>query len=109
MNRSAWQVEALPEYGELASQFAHPMHERLAAGPEPPARETDRVTQLPDGPVVVEGFGRAGLPDFFERGVNASELLEEADVGVLVRRGLDVFDELLEFSPRISDSQEVAT
>jgi hypothetical protein len=59
--------------------------------------------------VVVEGFGRARLPDSFERGVNVSELLEEADVGVLARRWLDVTDELLELSPTISDPQEVTT
>jgi hypothetical protein len=58
--------------------------------------------------VVVEGFGRTGLPDGFERSVKAPELLEEADVGVLVRPGLHVIDELLELSPTISDPQEVA-
>jgi hypothetical protein len=58
--------------------------------------------------VVVEGFGRTGLPDCFERSVNASELLEEADVGVLVRPGLHVIDELVKLSPTISDPQEVA-
>ena len=42
--------------------------------------------------MVVEGFGRTGFPDCFERTVNASELLEEPDVGVLVRPGLYVID-----------------
>ena len=108
MNRSAWQFDLLPELGELASQLAHPTHDRLAAGSEPAACEADRVTQLPECSVVVEGFGRTGLPDFFERSVKSSELLEEADVGVLVRRWLDVIDELLNLSPTISDPQEVA-
>src|SRR6476469_10360180 len=108
MNRSAWQFDLLPKLGELASQLAHPTHDRLAAGSEPAACEADRVTQLPEGSVVVEGFGRAGLPDCFERRVNASELLEEADVGVLVRPWLNVIDELLDLSPTISDPQEVA-
>src|SRR5215467_12039852 len=108
MNRSAWQFDLLPELGELASQLAHPMHDRLAAGSEPAAREADRVTQLPECSVVVEGFGRTGLPDCFERSVNASELLEYAEVGVLARRWLDVIDELLNLSPAISDPQEVA-
>src|SRR2546429_692220 len=103
MNRSAWQFDLLPELGELASQLAHPMHDRLAAGSEPAACEADRVTQLAEGSVVVEGFGRAGLPDCFERSVKASELLEYADVGVLVRPWLDVIDELLNLSPTISD------
>ena len=58
--------------------------------------------------VGVERFGRTGLPDCFERSVNVSELLEEADVGVLVRPRLHVIDELLKFSPTISDPQEVA-
>src|SRR2546422_11139166 len=106
MNRSAWQFDLLPELGELASQLAHPMHDRLAAGSEPAACEADRVTQLAEGSVVVEGFRRTGLPDCFERSVNASELLEEADV-VLVRPWLDVIDELLKLSPTISDPQEV--
>jgi hypothetical protein len=35
--------------------------------------------------------------------MKASELLEEADVGVLVRPWLDVIDELLKLSPTISD------
>src|ERR1700733_1659591 len=109
MNRSAWQFDLLPELGELASQLAYPMHDRLAAGSEPAAREADRVTQLAEGSVVVEGFGRAGLPDCLERRVKSSELLEEADVGGLVRGWLDVLDELLELSPTISDPQEVAT
>src|SRR5215469_15561978 len=108
MNRSGWQFDLLPELGELASQLTHPMHDRLAAGSEPAACEADRVTQLAEGSVVVEGFGRAGLPDCFERTVNASELLEEADVGVLVRPWLDVIDELLNLSPTISNPQEVA-
>ena len=84
------------------------MYDRLAARPEPAAREADRVTQLAEGSVVVEGFGRAGLPDCFERSVNASELLEQADVGVLVRPWLDVIDELLGLSPTISDPHKVA-
>src|SRR5215217_1028825 len=108
MNRSAWQFDLLPELGELASQLAHPMHDRLAAGSEPAACEADRGTQLAEGSVVVEGFGRAGLPDGFERRVNASELREEADGGVLLRPWLDVIDELLHLSPPISDPQEVA-
>src|SRR4051795_3974680 len=108
MNRSAWQFDLLPELGKLASQFAHPMHDRLAAGSEPAACEADRVTQLAEGSVVVEGFGRAGFPDCFEGRVNASELLEQADVGVLVRPWLDVIDELLNLSPTISDPQQVA-
>jgi hypothetical protein len=58
--------------------------------------------------VVVEGFGRAGLPDHVERTVKASELLEEADVEIVVRPWLHVIDELLELSPTISDPQEVA-
>src|SRR3954470_12380057 len=99
MDRSAWQFDFLPELGELAGQLAHPMHDRLAARSEPAACEADRVTQLAEGSVVVEGFGRARLPDCLERRVNASELLEEADVVVLVRRWLHVFDELLKFSP----------
>src|SRR5664279_5664278 len=103
MNRSAWQFDLLPELGELASQFAHPMHDRLAAGSEPAACEADRVTQLTEGSVVVEGLGRTGLPDCFERSVNVSELLEEADVGVLVPPWLDVIDELLNLGPTISD------
>jgi hypothetical protein len=76
MDRSAWQFDLFPELGELASQLAHPMHDRLAAGSEPAAGEADRVTQLAEGSVVVEGFGRTGLPHCFERSVNASELLE---------------------------------
>ena len=76
MNRSAWQFDLLPELGELASQLAHPMHDRLAAGSEPAACEADRVTQLPECSVVVEGFGRTGLPDCSERSVKASEFLE---------------------------------
>src|SRR5687767_15965380 len=98
MNGSAWQLDLLPELGELASQLAHPMHDRLAAGSEPAACEADRVAQLAEGPVVVEGFGRAGLPDRVERGVNASEFLEQADVGVLVRPLLHVIDGIFELS-----------
>src|SRR6476646_3217092 len=108
MNRSAWQFDLLPELGELASQLAHPTHDRLAAGSEPAACEADRVAQLPECSVVGEGCGRTRLPDCFERSVKASEFLEEADVGVLARRWLDVVDELLNLSPTISDSQEVA-
>src|SRR5437763_3389993 len=109
MNRSAWQFDLLPELGELAGELAHPMHDRLAAGSEPAACEADRVTQLPEGSVVVEGLGRTRLPDCLERSVKASELLEQADVGVLVRPWLDVIDELLELSPTIGNPQEVAT
>src|SRR6476660_1798568 len=108
MYRSAWQFEALAELGELAGQLTHPTHDRLAAGSEPAACQADRVTQLPECSVVVERFGRTGLPDCFERTVKASELLEEADVGVLARRWLDVVDELLNLSPTISDPQELA-
>src|SRR5262249_517072 len=93
MNRSAWQFDLPPEPGEVASQLAHPMHDRLAAGSEPAACEADRVTQLPECSVVVEGFGRTWVPDCFERSVNASELLEEADVGVLARPWPDVIAE----------------
>src|SRR6202008_3775431 len=99
MNRSAWQFDLLPELGELASQLAHPAHDRLAAGSEPAAREAGRVTRLPEGSVVVEGFGRTGLPDCLERSVNTSELLQQADRGVLARRRLDMIDELLGLSP----------
>ena len=49
------------------------MHDRLAAGSEPAAGEADGVTQLAEGSVVVEGFGRTGLPNCFERSVKASE------------------------------------
>src|SRR4029453_18508442 len=108
MNRSAWQLDLLPELGELAGQLAHPMHDRLAAGSQPAAGEADRVTQFGEGSVLVEGFGGAGPPHCFERTVKASELLEEADVGVLVRPWLDVIDELLNLSPTISDPEEVA-
>src|SRR4029078_11557743 len=94
MNRSASELDLLAELGELASQLAHPMHDRLAAGSEHAACEADRVTQLAEVSVVFEGFGRTGLPDCFERSVKASELLEEADVGVLVRPGVAVIDEL---------------
>src|SRR5262245_15218121 len=107
MNWSAWQFDLLPELGELASQLAHTMHDRLAAGSEPAACEADRVTQLAKGSVVVEGFGRARLPDCFERSVKASELLEEADGGVPVRPWRDVIDELLDLRPTISDPQNV--
>src|SRR4051794_20648088 len=108
MNRSARQFDLLPERGEFASQLAHPMHDRLALGSEPAACEGDRVTQLAEGSVVVERFGRAGLPGCFEGSVKASELLEQADVGVLIRPSLDVVDELLELSPTIADPHEVA-
>src|SRR3954465_15255050 len=108
MNRSAWQFDLLPELGELASQLAHPTHDRLAAGSEPAASEADRVTQLAEGSVVVEGFGRTGLPDSFERSVKASELLEQPDVGILLRPWLGMIDELLDLSPTISDPQEIA-
>src|SRR4051812_36988626 len=108
MNRSAWQFDLLPEPGELLSQLAHPLHDRLAAGSEPAACEADRVPQLAKRSVVVEGFAWAGLPDCFERSVHASELREEAHVGILVRRWLDMIDELLELCPAISDPQEVA-
>src|SRR6188508_1320642 len=108
MNRSARQFDLLPELGELASQLAHPTHDRLAAGSEPAACEADRVAQLAEGSVIVEGFGWTGLPGCFERSVKASELLEEADVGGLVRPWLDVVDELLELSPTIGDPEEVA-
>src|ERR1700749_1076018 len=108
MDRSAWQFDLLPELGELAGQLAHPTHDRLAAGSESAACEADRVTQLAEGSVVVEGFGRARLPDRPECSVKSSELLELADVGVLLRPWLDVIDELLELSPAISDPHEVA-
>src|SRR5438445_12154465 len=105
MNRSAWQFDLLPELGELASQLAHPMHDRLAAGSEPAACEADRVTQLAEGSVVVEGFGRAGLPDCVERSVKASELLEQAAVVALDRPSLDVTDDLLDLSPTTGEPQ----
>src|SRR2546430_16278269 len=108
MNRSAWQFDLLPELGELASQLAHPMHDRLAAGSEPAACEADRVTQLAGGSVVVEGFGRTRLPYCFERCGNASEFLEEADVGVLGRGWVHVIDEMLRVRPTIRNPQEVA-
>src|SRR3954462_9227063 len=106
MNRSAWQVDLLPELGEFAGQLAHPMNDRLPTGSEPAACEADRVAQLAEGSVVVEGFGRTRLPDCSELSVKASELLEEADVGVLVRPWVHVIDELLELGPTISDPQE---
>ena len=106
MYRSARQFDLIPELGELAGQLAHPMHDRLAAGSEPAAGEADRVTQLAEGSVVVAGFGRTGLPGGVERGVNASELLEEADVGAFVRRWLHVLDELLELGPTIRDPRQ---
>jgi len=84
------------------------MHDRLAAGSEPAACEADRVPQLAEGSVVVDGFRRTGLPDRFERSVKASELLEEADVGVLVRPWLDMIDELLKLSPTISGPHDIA-
>src|SRR5581483_4827580 len=108
MDRGAREFDLLPELGELASQLAHPVHDRLAAGPKPAACEADRVTQLTEGPVVVEGFGRARLPDCPERSVEVPELLEQADVGPLVRPWLDVVDELLRLSPPVSGPQEVA-
>src|SRR5579859_8280473 len=108
MNRSAWKFDLLPELGELASQLAHPMHDRFAAGSEPAACEAGRVTQLAEGSVVVEGFGRTGLPDCFERSVKATELLEEAEVGALVRLWLHVIDEFLNLGPTICDPQQVA-
>src|SRR5690242_7435351 len=83
------------------------MHDRLAAGPEPAACEADQGTQLAEGCGVV-GRGRTGLPDCFQRSVKTSELLEEADVGILVRPWLRVLDELLELSPTISDPHEIA-
>src|SRR5215472_12556362 len=106
MYRSAWEFDLLPKLGELACQLAHPMHDRLAAGSEPATCEADRVAQLAEGPVVVEGFGRTGLPDCSERSVHASELLEQPDVGVLVRPWLHVSDELVELSPTIRDPQD---
>src|SRR5438128_9031402 len=109
MNRSAWQFDLLPELGELAGQLPHPMHDRLAAGSEPAACEADRVAQLAEGSVVVEGIGRTGLPDCFERSVKVSELFEEADVGALVRRWRDVIDELLDLSPTTRHPQEITT
>src|SRR3974390_3426594 len=98
MNRSAWQFDLLAELGELASQLPHPLHDRLAAGAEPAAGEADGVTQLAEGSWVGEGFGGAGLPDCVEHSVKAAELLEEADVGVLVRPWLHVIDELFKLS-----------
>jgi hypothetical protein len=58
--------------------------------------------------VVVERFRRARLPDRFERTVKASELLEEADAGALVRGRLDVLDELLELCPTAGNPHGVA-
>src|SRR5689334_4845560 len=109
MNRRAWQFEALPECGELVDQLTHPTHDRLAAWSERAAREADRVAQLPEGSVVVDGFGRTGLPDCLECSVNATEFFEEAEGGVFARRRLDVVDEFLELGPTISDPQEVAS
>ena len=110
MNRSAWQFDLLPELGELASQLAHPTRTTGSLrGPKPAACEADRVTQSAEGSVVVEGFGRTGLPDCFERSVQSRlKLLEYADVGVLVRQWLHVIDEFLKLSPTISDPQKVA-
>jgi hypothetical protein len=108
MNRSAGQFEPLAELGEFAAQFAHPECDRVAEGSEPAVCETDRVAQLAEGSVVVEGFRRTGLPDRSKRSVNAAELLEEAEVGVLARRWLDVINELLKLSPTITDPQQVA-
>src|SRR5258708_30958106 len=101
MNRSAWQFDLLPELGELASQLAHPTHDRLAAGSEPAACEADPVTQLPEWSVVLEGVRGTGLPDCFERSVNTSELLEHAEGGVLARPGLAVIHEALKPSPTL--------
>src|SRR5947208_2972805 len=42
MNGSAWQFDLLPELGELASQLAHPMHDRLATDPGPVNPEDNR-------------------------------------------------------------------
>ena len=84
MNRSAWQIDLLPELGELASQLAHPMHDRLAAGSEPAACEADRVTQLPECSAVVEGFP-LGVAQAFRFRVAASRLSLADSVG---RRGL---------------------
>src|SRR5207248_10924107 len=78
MNRSGWQFDLLPELGELASQLAHPTHDRLAAGSQPAACEAERVTQLAEGSVVVEGFGRTGLPDCFERSMKPPEARGQA-------------------------------
>src|SRR3954453_23042959 len=105
MDWSASQFDLRPELGELASQLAHPMHDRLGAGSEPAACEADRVTQLAEGSVLVEGFGPQGLPDCSEHSVKASELLEEADVGLLGRPWLQVTHELLNLSPTISATQ----
>src|SRR3954453_21301468 len=107
MNRSARQLDLLPELRELAGQRAHPTHDRLAAGSEPAACEADRVTQLAEGSVVVERRGRAGLPDCCERSVKASELVEQADVGILVLPWLDVIDGLLDLRPTIADPHDV--
>jgi hypothetical protein len=85
------------------------MRDRHAAGSEPAACKANRVTQLSEGSVIVEGFGRTGLPDGFERSVKASELLEYADVGVLTRPWVDVIDELLKLSPTTRNSQEIAS
>jgi hypothetical protein len=107
VDRSAWQFHFLPELGELAGQLVHALHDRFAAGAESAACEADRVPQLAEGSVVVEGFGRTRLPYCFEGTVKATELLEQADVRVFSRRWLDVIDELLELSPAISDPQDV--
>src|SRR4051794_22583963 len=98
MDRGAWQFDPPSGLGALARRVAHPMHDRPPSRAEPAAGEADRVTELAEGPVVVEGFGRAWLPGCLEGGVKASELLEQADVGVLVRRRLGVIDELLDLS-----------
>jgi hypothetical protein len=58
--------------------------------------------------VAVEGLGRTGIPDCPERSVDTSELLQQADGGLLARRQLDMIDELLNLRPAISDPKEVA-
>src|ERR1700761_9516986 len=108
VNRSPWQLDLPSELGELASQATHPPHDRLAAGSEPASGEAGRVSQLPERSVIVEGFGRARLPDVLERSMNTSELRQQADGGVLAGRRQDVIDELLELGPAISDPDEVA-
>jgi hypothetical protein len=56
VNRAGWQFHPLTKPAEFVSQMAHPMHERLAPWSEPAVGEADRVTHLPEGSVVVEGF-----------------------------------------------------
>src|SRR5579875_1011949 len=109
MDRYASQFDVLAELGDLPSQSSHPTHDRLAARPEPAAGEADRVTQLPEGSVIVEGFGGTRLPDCLERCVNVSELLEEAEGRVLASWWLDMIDELLELSPTAGDSQDIVS